>query len=160
MRRSSRSSAAALHLCDRTLYQPQPGALVRAGSGHEAGLVTPDVRAPYPPWPLLFLAPRIPRTKTPGPFRPGAADRSIRASVVLEASRGAGALVAPPVGIGRGEAVVAERLVDVLASALGHVAGVAQALVADLVRPAAEDLVLAPGARQEGAEKKPGRQAG
>src|SRR3954447_20399867 len=109
---------------------------------------------------FYFSRPAYPETKTPGPFRPGAADSLDCASVVLEASRRAGALVAPPVRIGRGEAVVAERLVDVFAPALGHVAGVAQALIANLVRPAAEELVLAPGARQERAEKKPGRKSG
>ena len=45
-----------------------PAPPVRAGSGHEAGLVTPDVRAPYPPWPLLFLMPVYPE-RNAGPFR-------------------------------------------------------------------------------------------
>src|SRR4051794_4545255 len=160
MRGSSRSSAAALHLCDRTLYQPQPGApcarRIRPRSRiGDAGCTRTVSAVAASIFSALYTVKRKRRALSgPAPLR------SIRASVVLEASRRAGALVAPPVGIGRGEAVVAERLVDVFAPALGHVAGVAQALIANLVRPAAEELVLAPGARQERAEKKPGRKSG
>jgi hypothetical protein len=32
-------------------------ALLPARSGHDAEMMTPDVRASFRPWPLLFLAP-------------------------------------------------------------------------------------------------------
>ena len=52
-----------------------------------------------------------------------------------------------------------KALLDDLAAAAGHVLGVAQALMASLVGPFAEGLVLAPRPRQKRPEEKAGRQA-